>query len=434
MNCEILSTLYIKSNGDVLCNDDFGERVCLGKVDFPDQNWSVTKLFNNEKYHRIRDAFLNGILPWDNVCQRCAFLKTNESFTDFLSQKIIRKLQLEPSLACNLRCPCCANAEQVRTRPKPRMMSPELVESVLCSLRSNGFSLDWIEYCGQGEPLMHPQFKRFINIGREYFPNTRQRIITNGNFDYATVTGRLFTDEIIVSCDGLRQESYEKYRIKGDIKMALQFMSDVPNEIDNEKQNLVWKYILFEFNDNEPELLEAQHLAQELEVDTLLFVVTHSQYRSRKYDLESIGSLPVIYPNVTTNAHPSFYQGALTGKVAVNLSSMSPLLYRNAQTHLDEVIIYPGKILSLRGWVISKKQISHLKIYFDGFYIGTTVPSEERPDVEEAFPGYLRQANGFRFTSRLSNYEKGQAKIRFDIFSMEKQIARIQRTYNFSNT
>jgi len=30
MNCDILSTLYVKSNGEILCNDDFGERISLG--------------------------------------------------------------------------------------------------------------------------------------------------------------------------------------------------------------------------------------------------------------------------------------------------------------------------------------------------------------------------------------------------------------------
>ena len=432
MNCEILGTLYIKSNGDILCNDDFGERMRLGKVDASDHNWNVANIFNNDKYLRIRDSFTNGIVPWDNICQHCAFLRTNEPFTDLLSRKIIKKLQLEPSLACNLCCPCCANADQVRTRPKPRIMPPEIFESVLRSLNSNEFSLDWIEYCGQGEPLMHPQFARFINIGREYFPKTRQRVITNGNFDYSTVIDGLFIDEIFVSCDGLKQESYEKYRIKGEVKAALQFMRDVAAAIDQKKQHLVWKYILFEFNDSEQELLEAQHLAQELEVDTLLFVVTPSLYRSRKYTLESIGSLPIIYPNVTTNAHPSFYHGALTGKAVVSLSELVRLFYHPYRAYLDDVIIYPSNILSLRGWAVSEQQISHLKIYFDDLYVGTTTLRGERPDVETTFPGYLKQPNEFRFTSRLTNYKKRKAKIRLDFYSKEKQVGKAERTYLFS--
>jgi hypothetical protein len=75
-----------------------------------------------------------------------------------------------------------------------------------------------IEYAGQGEPLAHPRFPGLVDLGRALFSETRQRLITNGNYDYSARTGRRAPDEIYVSCDGAFQESYEKYRIGGDEK------------------------------------------------------------------------------------------------------------------------------------------------------------------------------------------------------------------------
>lgn len=49
MNCEILETLYLKSNGLIPCNDDVGEEVILGRVDASDSEFSVRRLVRNEQ-------------------------------------------------------------------------------------------------------------------------------------------------------------------------------------------------------------------------------------------------------------------------------------------------------------------------------------------------------------------------------------------------
>ena len=85
MFCEILQTLYVKSNGLVVCNDDFGERVRLGRIDPTTPNWSIVRdLFENERYGDIRNAFRNDTLPWPEVCSRCALLRPDEPYIDRL--------------------------------------------------------------------------------------------------------------------------------------------------------------------------------------------------------------------------------------------------------------------------------------------------------------------------------------------------------------
>ena len=70
MDCEILETLYIRSNGDVLCNDDAGEDVLLGIVRTSLSQWSASSLFSNRAFRHIRSSLAHNKTPWPGVCER----------------------------------------------------------------------------------------------------------------------------------------------------------------------------------------------------------------------------------------------------------------------------------------------------------------------------------------------------------------------------
>jgi hypothetical protein len=123
MNCEILETIYVRSNGDVVCNDDAGEAVMLGRIRADHPRWSITSLLENPVYRLMRDRLAGDRVPWPGICEHCAFFRPHAAFSDPMAARRIRKLQLEPSLACQLRCPACTNREQVRVRPPPLQMA-----------------------------------------------------------------------------------------------------------------------------------------------------------------------------------------------------------------------------------------------------------------------------------------------------------------------
>ena len=308
MNCEILETLYVRSNGDVLCNDDAGEEVLLGLVRTNNRDWSVTSLVTNHSFRHIRRCLARNEVPWPDVCQRCAFFRPFSPFSDSLSERRVRKLQIEPSLSCRLRCPACTNQHQVQVRPHPLQMDLELFDRILCSLRDEGYTLGEIEYCGQGEPLLHPNFSEFVARARKYFPATRQRLITSGNFDFASTVRDAALNEIMVSCDGVFLESYSRYRIGGAVERVLHFLRDARASASFPGLLLVWKYILFEWNDSTEELTEAQRNSEELGVDYLLFVYTHSVGKSRRHTFEDPSSLPVRGARIVRNATPIHYR------------------------------------------------------------------------------------------------------------------------------
>jgi len=308
MNCEILETLYVRSNGDIPCNDDAGENVLLGLIRPQLRKWSPDSLFGNRSFRHIRESLARGQEPWPGVCQRCAFFRPHVPFSDAISQRRIRKLQVEPSLACHLRCPSCSNQFQKRTRPPPLQMDLGLFEEMLRSLRGEAYSIGEIEYCGQGEPLLHPLFAEFVACASESFPEAHQRLITSGNFSYSSTAGRADLDEVIVSCDGIFPDSYSRYRKGGSVDRPIQFLRDARESAPFPALLVIWKYILFEWNDSEEELVAAQRLADELHLDWLLFVFTHSAGKSRRHTLEDPSSLPVLGTRVITNATPVHYQ------------------------------------------------------------------------------------------------------------------------------
>jgi wyosine [tRNA(Phe)-imidazoG37] synthetase (radical SAM superfamily) len=386
MNCEILHTLYVRSNGDVPCDDDAGERIILGQITPSGGRGQLTALFANPNYVHIRNALKRGELPWPDACADCALLRPNDPCRDYLGLKQIRKLQIEPSLACRLRCPSCSNGLQVRTRPKPLRMEPALFERVLQSLRTDRFSVQEIEYCGQGEPLLHPQFSEFVRIARAQFPATRQRLITSGDFEYRSAIGIERLNEIVVACDGCYQGSYEQYRVGGRIDRVIRFMRDAPRWFKWRRQVLVWKYILFEFNDSDEEILAAQKLAQELRVHRLLFVFTHSPGRSRRYTPENVTDFPVYFPNVRTNATPVHYQQAGTAVSRDRTLCVVDLLEWDTQGRLRIV-----------GWALSHDSLTSIRVTVNGQAVGTAVRDLAREDVLAAHPEFGDTNAGFEF-------------------------------------
>lgn len=430
MNCEIFETLYLKSNGEILCNDDSGEQICLDHIRDDGRPWSITGFFGNEQLTNIFQSFHSGYVPWPGVCEHCAFLRSYQGFSPN-SRKHISKFQIETSLVCSLKCPGCSNHVQIRTRSKPWLMNPAILEKALKSIVEEGYGLDWIEYCGQGEPLHHPDFSSIVAMVRDYLPGTRQRLITNGNFNYQERLAGVFLDEIIVSCDGVDQRSYERYRIGGSLDKVLRFIEDCPEFVQGRRQNLIWKYILFSHNDTEGELIKAQMLAKRLGVNRLLFALTHSEGRSDRYTLETIGSIPIRYPNVSINAHPSFYGRVRFGKSRRSLEELFNRLTSSYKWNIDEVVYFPDNMIFLRGWIAGKCPIDQIELYLDGEFVTSVKPQQQRDDVRTKFPGLNTERAGFCCSGLAPEYNGNLAKLAFKVHAQGEIVARIPAYYNF---
>ncbi|RAU45425.1 MULTISPECIES: radical SAM protein [unclassified Pseudomonas] len=300
MPCRILRSLYLRANGEIPCDDDFGEQINLGWIP-KNGNFSPNEMFNNEKYKGIEEAFLSNTMPWGRICNHCALNRPTDPVDNHLRSRVISYFQIEPTLACALGCPGCSRERQIRQRPGPHTLALNQLQNLLDGLISEGYVVHNIEYCGQGEPLDHPQFSKIVDATRTAYPNARQRLITNGNNDYFKKLEGTFIDEIMVSIDGATQNSYEKYRIGGNLDTALNFTRNAKSS--NKDQYVVWKYILFTHNDTTQEIELAESLAKDLGVDRLQFVRTHSvgksvEWENRPLPLRWVNSIDTSTPLV----------------------------------------------------------------------------------------------------------------------------------------
>ncbi|MDP2520891.1 radical SAM protein [Shimia thalassica] len=430
MNCEILRTLYVKANGEVLCNDDMGEQILLGSLSEDPDSSGIVELFENEKYQHIRNSFQSGDAPWPGICENCALFRPDEPFSgDLLSQKVIQKIQLETSLACALKCPSCSGPAQLRSRLGSVHLSVMLVRKLMKELSENGYKVENIEFCGQGEPLNHPKFQAVLKEIQDVYPDTRLRLITNGNHDYVKKVGDNLIHETIVSIDGAFQDSYEKYRVNGKWERAATFLKECLKVQRSKGGKVIWKYILFTSNDSDEEIVEAQRIATDIGVDRLWFVHGHGDMRSTKFTFANASKFPLVYPRVKVESHPSYNRAARSWN---NLGPGECVGRLGGALWLDTFIVHANDTVSLIGWVnavcagFDKVRVS----MNDGPWMPLACDIT-RADVIHTFPQFIQENCGFDALVSSSQI-KGQDNIVlfFSLTSSEEEVAVIQLELN----
>ena len=129
------------------------------------------------------------------------------------------KLTLEPINVCNLHCPACYTGDGQTSRER-KAMPPELYKRLLDEL---GDTLWQMEFCNWGEPLLnkhvHTMIRAAADRGIGTLLNTNLSIPFSAQRAEELVRSGLTT--LGVSIDGARQETYEQYRIGGNLDTVL---------------------------------------------------------------------------------------------------------------------------------------------------------------------------------------------------------------------
>ena len=291
-------------------------------------------------------------------------------------------------------------------------MRVDLFERMLAQLREGGYTIGFFFFCGQGEPLSHPEIHRLIDACREYFPNTSVVINTNGNYQYEKVLRGRFVDKFIVSVDGLYQASYEQYRINGNVELAQRFMYDAKHVPQKRVPFVEWKYILFTYNDSDEELVAAQQKAEELGIDSLWFVLTFTPEYSRRYTMQNFAELPIISPLAYINSTPqqSHRYRVLRPKIATTLESRPDLAVAGWRGRIDECRVARDQLF-LQGWIKPPEggHLSAVTISSAGIPLGVAKYGVRRPDVRAMLHLSEERAGlGFRFLGKLTtNWDAG---------------------------
>lgn len=178
------------------------------------------------------------------------------------------KLGLEPTTACNLRCPECPSGLRSFTRPTGTMKA-ELFETIIDQTYKD---LIYLLLYFQGEPYLNPRFLPMVAYA--HGKNIYTSASTNGHFlgdEKARETVESGLSELIVSVDGTSQETYEAYRVGGKLETVLQ---GVQNLIAWRKRlRRLHPHIILQFlvvRPNEHQIPEIKALGKRLGVDEVV--------------------------------------------------------------------------------------------------------------------------------------------------------------------
>ncbi len=174
-------------------------------------------------------------------------------------------LSIEPTTACNLGCPECPSGLKQFTRERGRL-DVALNEKLLDEVKNTVF---YINYYFQGEPFLHPNFLELVQAAkrRKIYTSTS----TNAHFiskDRATQIVNSGLDRLIISIDGLTQETYESYRVDGQLKKVLEgtrYLLEAKQRMKSKTPFIIFQFLATSANEHEIQYLD--ELVKEYPVD-----------------------------------------------------------------------------------------------------------------------------------------------------------------------
>lgn len=234
---------------------------------------SFEEIWNGEGYRRLREAIALDIdeVP---VCRGCPNRVYGPPPPEGFSTGVPlpRALFVESHIGCNLACVGCDRRGMIASRAR-KILDFDVFRKAVDALSPG---LRYFEFHVGGENYLHPRAHEMVRYVRDRNPDCFILTSTNGHFFDDEERRRALVesgmDLVIFSVDGARQESYERYRVGGDIRKVFEAMREVVRlrrHMGRERPIVVWRYILFEWNDSPEEMEEARRIARDLEIDHL---------------------------------------------------------------------------------------------------------------------------------------------------------------------
>lgn len=174
-------------------------------------------------------------------------------------------LSIEPTTACNLGCPECPSGLKQFTRPTGKL-DLDLHQRMLDQVSKSVF---YINYYFQGEPFLHPQFLELIRQAKKHKIYTATS--TNAHFIDQKKAEEIIDsglDRLIISIDGLTQETYENYRVHGNLAKVIEATKLLI--ITKKEKRSVTPHLIFQFlavKPNEHEIPAVFTLGKEMGID-----------------------------------------------------------------------------------------------------------------------------------------------------------------------
>lgn len=176
-------------------------------------------------------------------------------------------ISIEPTTSCNLRCPQCPSGLRSFSRPTG-MLQGDLFQQLIDDQYK---TLSYLILYFQGEPYLNRDFLNMVSYanGKGVYTATS----TNAHYltpENAQATVRSGLKRIIISIDGIDQESYAQYRVGGKLSKVLE---GTGNLVEAKKRtgsgpHIIWQFIVFAHNEHQIPTIRV--LAKEFGVDELV--------------------------------------------------------------------------------------------------------------------------------------------------------------------
>ncbi|MBF0458497.1 MAG: radical SAM protein [Nitrospirae bacterium] len=255
--------IAIDSDGRVVCScrdDQNSLTMTLGRV----PGSSLYDIWHGEKAESIREMFRQNTPP--ELCLNCPFiLHTDDKRKLYRTIKTPYMVFLETNSTCNLKCKRCDRERIIKNRERAHMPLEDY-KAIINDLNTLEYFKVLTLY-NFGEPFMHKDIYDMLLFNRAKAPFINVNISTNGLLLDSKEKQRIVAatvDQIIFSIDGSSEQSYIQYREGGVFEKAYNNMASLANEKRQAASDIdiIWRYLLFRWNDSDEELQRAIELSE----------------------------------------------------------------------------------------------------------------------------------------------------------------------------
>jgi MoaA/NifB/PqqE/SkfB family radical SAM enzyme len=176
-------------------------------------------------------------------------------------------LYIDPSFACNLKCPHCISESLRSQRFKRPVMKQDMFHHIM---EVYGPRLIGVIFSLWGEPLLNRRLAEFVRAAKDhdiYAEMSTNLSVPLSNERLEDLISAGF-DEIRLSIDGATQENYEKYRVGGSLDLVLDNLRRMVASkcrLGQHKPVLKWQFLIWPWNRHEIE--PAAQMAKAIGVD-----------------------------------------------------------------------------------------------------------------------------------------------------------------------
>ncbi len=167
---------------------------------------------------------------------------------------------IEPTLFCNLHCPACPTGLRLDLRPSVSIKE-DLFKAAIDEIGDYVFQLNMYNW---GEPLLHKQTPELISYAKEkdiaISLSTNLSIkLTDDYIERLVLSG---LDTLIVSLDGVTEETYKKYRRNGSLALVRENVMRIhktKERLGSKTPEVIWQFLVFRHNEHEIDTARAEY-------------------------------------------------------------------------------------------------------------------------------------------------------------------------------